>query len=864
MKRYLLVFLLWLLSTVAGAQNCLFAPVDNGNGLYTFNPDPITLGMGYRHTWDFGDGTNSVDPIPVHLFTAGTFNVCHEVFDSTGQQLCIYCGPLSVAPTPCSFTAQQDWIQPQTINFELLNASSGQVATWDFGDGTSGYGLIAQHTYTDSGTYTPCVSLYDSLTGVLICNSCQTIQVFPSPVTCGFMWYPDLTDPLTLHFVTNPPPGTHVEWDFGNGMVGSGPMVAQSYFPAGSYLVCVQYTDSVTGAQTCTACMPVSVVPVTSSCSYSAIQDPFTSGAFQFFATADSGSTIQWDFGDGMQDSGSQVNHVFPFAGQFNVCMTAVNPMGTVCTYCDTIVVQQTGGGCSYTYLVDSANTFNYTFAYSTTAPATTVHWDFGDGTTDTGAIVLHTFPASGFYNVCAVEADSLSLPVCQACMLIPVVSNSATCNISFFQDSLNDALVYFTCNVSSPTSIVTWNFGDGSTGSGALATHVYLAPGTYTVTVSEIDSATGLPLCSSTTAVTVIGTGFRCTFVADPDPLQPNQIQFTGIPSSLISVLNWDFGDGATGFGNPVNHTYAAPGAYTVCMNETDLQGHVLCSWCMTVSVTIGPFPACNAFYTSSTLGLDAYFIDLSAGTSPATNYLWDFGDGTTSTTRFPQHTYPAPGLYNACLTITDTACSSQFCSQIRVDTAIVFPTTCQAYYVILQMAPYQVAVVNLSSGVNLGFNWDFGDGTFSTDPYPSHLYNAVGDYPLCLTVTEPGTGCTSTYCDTLSVDSLGNVFRGMSGFMLNIMSPASLTAVPDLTASPSFAVYPNPFNAACTLQRAASAKGEAVVRVLDLRGAVLFMERFSTGEVRVPADQWSPGIYLIELTEGDGYRSFRKVIKE
>jgi len=211
MKRYLLVFLLWLLSTVAGAQNCLFAPVDNGNGLYTFNPDPITLGMGYRHTWDFGDGTNSVDPIPVHLFTAGTFNVCHEVFDSTGQQLCIYCGPLSVAPTPCSFTAQQDWIQPQTINFELLNASSGQVATWYFGDGTSGYGLIAQHTYTDSGTYTPCVSLYDSLTGVLICNSCQTIQVFPSPVTCGFMWYPDLTDPLTLHFVTNPPPGTHVE-----------------------------------------------------------------------------------------------------------------------------------------------------------------------------------------------------------------------------------------------------------------------------------------------------------------------------------------------------------------------------------------------------------------------------------------------------------------------------------------------------------------------------------------------------------------------------------------------------------------------------------------------------------------------------
>src|SRR6185436_13879709 len=95
----------------------------------------------------------------------------------------------------------------------------------------------------------------------------------------------------------------------------------------------------------------------------------------------------------------------------------------------------------------------------------------------------------------------------------------------------------------------------------------------------------------------------------------------------------------------------------------------------------------------------------------------------------RFPQHTYAVPGTYNVCLSITSGNCIDQFCSPILIDTTSgPFNTGCQAFFAIVQLAPYQVSVVNLSGngvgGVNYSYLWDFGDGTTDNNPYPSHAY--------------------------------------------------------------------------------------------------------------------------------------------
>ena len=77
----------------------------------------------------------------------------------------------------------------------------------------------------------------------------------------------------------------------------------------------------------------------------------------------------------------------------------------------------------------------------------------------------------------------------------------------------------------------------------------------------------------------------------------------------------------------------------------------------------------------------------------------------------------------------------------------------------------PNELWLWNLSSGGsgNYSFVWDFGDGTSSTDPYPTHIYPNGGPYVLCLTIDD-GAGCSDTYCDSISVDANG-IYQGMAG---------------------------------------------------------------------------------------------------
>jgi PKD repeat protein len=118
---------------------------------------------------------------------------------------------------------------------------------------------------------------------------------------------------------------------------------------------------------------------------------------------------------------------------------------------------------------------------------------------------------------------------------------------------------------------------------------------------------------------------------------------------SGVSSTSIWDYGDGSpldTAF-NPT-HTYASPGNYTVCSTiyapcDTD----TVCN-----TVIICPAPAL-ADYTYSTTYPTVAFTDASTN---AVSYSWDFGDGNTSAQASPSHTYAGLGLYNVCLSVTDS----------------------------------------------------------------------------------------------------------------------------------------------------------------------------------------------------------------
>lgn len=777
-----------------------------------------------------------------------------SVLSTNGQQ-CSFNHVLVGPPNVVSFTPTSFLPFPNTY------------VIWDYGDGTVDTATVntaVTHTYPFSAVFNACMTIVDS-SGMPLCTFCNSVYLGGAG-NCNFLYTVDSVNTLNIVVVAAAGPGQILTFDFGDSTIFTGNSGSHLYSQPGVYQVCASIIDSATGIATCTNCQNVTVGNSQGNCTFTAFQlpSPGMLGMVQFEAFADSGSSISWDFGDGTTGVGGQTVHTYAAPGTYQVCMVATNPVGVSCTSCHPVVVFPNSNNCFFSSMVDSVDLFTFHFSgFPAYASGTTLSWDFGDGLTGNGLNASHTYAAAGTYQVNMLELDSAGSIVCSSMQAVTVPGFGGSCTIAAFQDPVNTATWTFVAVGTTPGASVSWTFSDGQFGIGDSISRTFFITGPMTVCMSESDPLTGVVICQSCTTVFVTGNGTLCTFAANVVP-GGNAVAFSASANTQFPSVSWDFGDGNIGSGFNIVHTYAQPGVYNVCMYMYDSLGLVICTDCQFVTVN-GNQPFCAAYYLSNAVGLTSYFIDLSTVNVPTTSYFWDFGDNSTSTNRFPQHTYAAPGTYSVCLTVNDSGCSNTYCSPVTVDTIISNPTTCQAVFMTLQLAPYQVAILNLSSGTNLTFNWDFGDGTNSNQPYPSHYYNAIGSYVVCLTVSD-NTGCTSTYCDTLTVDSLGNVFRLTNpGFTVNVMSPSMLTGVEENESPASrFIVYPNPADAYITIERDANSRGNADYRIMTLTGMEVVRGEMSDQRTTVNTGLVSSGIYLIEIIESDGSRGYRQLLKQ
>jgi PKD repeat protein len=130
--------------------------------------------------------------------------------------------------------------------------------------------------------------------------------------------------------------------------------------------------------------------------------------------------------------------------------------------------------------------------------------------------------------------------------------------------------------------------------------------------------------------------------------------------------------------------------------------------------------------------LGSTTQFTNLSMGTVPT--YTWDFGDGSSSTDANPNHVYTATGTYTITLVASNDVGSATATGVVEILRA---PEA--AFTVNSPLTWGETAVfTNTSSGDQLQYLWDFGDGSTSTAVHPSHLYTAPGTYTVILTASN------------------------------------------------------------------------------------------------------------------------------
>ncbi len=647
---------------------------------------------------------------------------------------------------------------PLVVNF--TNTSTGGPFTsylWDFGNGSTATIANPGVIYSSPGTYT--VSLMLSGPGGTDTRTVVGyITVYRAPdalinasATAGCI-------PTTIAFsdgsTAYPGPITNLIWDFGDGMTDLTSNPTHVYNAPGSYNVLLSVVDNNGCAGTVSTPTTITVLPPITA-NFSASPTSGCGAPLQVtFTDASTGPgpfTYIWDFGDG-SPFGNVANptHTYLANGVYSVTLKITNASGciSVLTLPDLVTVSPIDAGFTALPLqgcVGSAVSFQDTSIGFPTGWA----WDFGDGGTSSAANPSHVYAAPGTYNV---QLSVMRAPGCVDIELknsyiqvlpSPTAAFSATGNtgcaaplpVTFIQNSTG-AVSYL------------WDFGDGNTSTLPAPTHIYGSPGNYTVTLVATAANGCTHTLTQTNLVQIVPPVPSFTFVGVQSGCLPRTILFTNTSTSLfdpIATYLWDFGDGFTSSVISPGHTYTVPGSWTISLTVTTVGG---CTGVLVIPnfVTTGPNPIANfgPAPLSVCFGQPMTFTDLSTS---ATGWLWNFGDGTTSTLQNPSHVYLNTGCYSVTLVANNNGCTD---TRTRNNYACVVGTQASFTYnpAIACDTPATVSFLNTSTGAGLSARWDFGDPASgplntATTSNASHVYRSFGTFTVKLVSTHNLSGC-------------------------------------------------------------------------------------------------------------------------
>jgi PKD repeat protein len=291
------------------------------------------------------------------------------------------------------------------------------------------------------------------------------------------------------------------------------------------------------------------------------------------------------------------------------------------------------------------------------------------------------------------------------------------------------------------PIASYTWDFGDGTSGSGVTATHTYSQGGTYSVQLTVADGL-GATNSSSRSVTVTPNQSPTAAFTSSVQDLKVSLDASTSDdPDGTIASYSWDFGDGATGSGKTDSHTYAQSGTYNVRLTVTDNDG---ASGSIThdVRVVEPPNEPPAARFTTSVRYLKVT-VDGSGSTDPdgsIASYSWDYGDGATGTGETDSHTYTTSGTYTVRLTVTDDRSGTNTVSHDVVVVANQEPHAAFTSDISDLTVTTDGSGSTDADGSIESYAWDFGDGTTGTSRSASHAYTTPGEYTIRLTVTDDG----------------------------------------------------------------------------------------------------------------------------
>lgn len=635
---------------------------------------------------------------------------------------------------------------PLIVNFQDLSTGTPTNWLWNFGNGNTSTLQNPIASYFTPGTYTITLTVTNAggsntlvRTNYITVYEPPTVDFSASITTGCFPLRVQLTD-LSTAGVGN----TNVswDWDFGNGLTSNLQNPVVTYTTAGIFNVTLRVTNDKGCVRTLSRPAFINVTPGVRSLFTHTVPTVCSAPATIDFTNNSTGPPVLsylWDFGDGNTSTAQNPSHTYVTNGTYTATLITFSSAGCQDTLRSNPIVV---GGITTSFSGPVSGCVNEQLSFTVTSnPVPNIsNWTFGDGATGVGLNVTHSYAAAGvypikLYNTYTNCVDSFIQNI--TINPLPVVDFTAPVTVSC-QPPLT---VNFQDLTTGGATAWQWDFGDGNTSAVQNPSHTYTSYGNFTVTLI----ATNGFGCTDT----IVKPGFiriRRALMSVTGLPERGCIPYTITPVPVINSLDavtsweWDFGDGGTAFVQNPSHTYTVQGTYTVKLIITTSSG---CRDTLTLNsaVQVGSKPMANFSATPNPVCArqPVQFTDLSV---PADEWLWDFGDGSTSILQNPIHNFNDTGYFDITLIAYNNGCPDTI---VFTDYIYVLPPIARVIIGPDCNNRLRFSFIDFSVGA-LTWEWDFGDGSpFDNTQNPVHTYPALGNYSVRLVVTNGGCADTT-----------------------------------------------------------------------------------------------------------------------
>ncbi len=724
--------------------------------------------------WRFGDGSVSYERNPSHKYDeSGIYYVVLTVEDDDGAKDSVV-KKITVANVPpiANFTWQPS--MPTDLDEITFNASQsydldGYIAnyTWNFGDGSVAYGMIARHSYADDGIYNVTLAVKDNDGATSVTWKLITVANVP-PIanftfTTQFLQVSFNSTSYDLDgFITN------YTWDFGDGSIAYGKNVSHEYNESGEYNVTLTVKDD------------DGDVAMARIMLYFETSPPVTT----FVASPPSP-----DGENGWYVSAVTINLSAEDETGVNKTFYRVDN-GSWAEYNGNFILSKEGKHIIYFYSVDYLKNveevknvsiwidFSLPYANASIMPSLPNGengWYIDDVIVKLEAFDNVSSPCCIFYRTNGGEwneaGEEVNLIFTNEGMFhleyyaVDFAGNIGTeRNITFKIDKTPPHTI-ISHYISGQNLVISLQSSDNLSGVDKIKYGIDASPWmeygnplllprneNHIIYFMAIDNASNREGIKSRSFICPVS-----SFTISPENVNEGDVvsltEMCYDPDGYIANYTWDFGDGNISYDKNTSHIYSKYGTYVIKLTVTDNDGMISFA---TREIHVNAIPEPQFTWmppkpkTLQPIYFDASNSNDADGSIIAWKWDWD-NDGIVdevTSTPYATHSWKDNGNYTVSLTVVDDSNATASCIRtIEVENRLP-----HALFSFTPSNPQPEDAIYFTSecfdedGSIVFYNWSFGDGEYSTEENPVHVYAEKGEYLVTLVVEDNDGGRNET----------------------------------------------------------------------------------------------------------------------